>query len=794
MSTASITDQPRRHCMVVHAYYPVGETRVQREALAMVDRGYEVDVLCLRAPGEPGHAEHDGVSVHRLPVRRHRDHGLAVQLLEYLAFFVLAAAALSVRHARRRYDVVQVHNLPDFLVFCAVVPKLTGAACILDLHDLMPEFLASRIAAGMGHPLVRLVALQERLACRFADHVITVTDVWRDTLVKRGVPAHKVHVVMNLADTRIFQRPATPTADEGRGTGFRLLYHGTFTHRYGVDLLIDAVARLRDEIPGLTLTMLGAGDARDDLLAQRARFRLDDRVTISSDMVDATALPAQIAAADAGVVPTRSDTFTDGLLPTKLMELVAMGTPVIAARTATVASYFDDDMVQFFTPGDVNPLAEAIRELASDRTRLSRLADNADAFNRTYRWDTVAADYAGLVDRAADAHRPTTDRGAPTARSHAERPAGRHAATLTGDVRISTMADDPAWDAFLTALPGGHHTQTSLWARVKSSMGWQAVRVVIERQGDVVGGAQILYRRLPAVGALGYVSRGPVLRDADDVALGARILDEIEDVTRELGIRHLTVQPTGSTDETPPFLTGRPYLPSDTQVAPRATTLVDVTPEPDEILAAMSSKTRYNIRLSGRRSVTVREGDATDIGVYHRILVATASRQGFEAAPRRYFDAMWDVLAPAGHVRLCLGEIDGTPVSGQLAVAFGDTVVNKLSVWSGEGGRDRPNEALQWATIQWAHAHGFRRYDLEGLELDAAHAVLRGEPLPTSRSQSVTSYKLGFGGEVVVMPCARVWIRNPAARWGYAHVYPRLGNLQMVRRAVKRLRTTAVSD
>ena len=779
--------------MVVHAYYPVGETRVQREALALVDRGYQVDVLCLRGPREPAHAEHDGVSVHRLPVRRHRDHGFAVQLLEYLAFLVLAAAVLTVRHARLRYDVVQVHNLPDFLVFCAVVPKLSGAACILDLHDLMPEFLASRIAAGMDHPLVRTVALQERLACRFADHVITVTDVWRDTLIARGVPADKIHVVMNLADTRIFHRSAAPATDRERGPGFRLLYHGTFTHRYGVDLLLDAVARLRDEVPGLTLTMLGAGDARDDLLTRRARLGLEDRVTISSHMVDAAALPAQIAAADAGVVPTRSDTFTDGLLPTKLMELVAMGTPVIAARTPTVASYFDDDMLQFFTPGDADALAEAIRALACDPTRLPRLADNADAFSRKYQWNAMAAAYASLVGRAADGGPPPTHRPAPAARLHARRPGSRRTATRTAGVRISTTADDPAWDAFLTSLPGGHHTQTTLWARVKSSLGWQAIRVVVERHGDVVGGAQILFRRLPAVGAIGYVSRGPVLGGVDD-ALGARILDGIEDITRGLGIRHLTVQPPGSTDETPPFFAGRPYLPSDTQIAPRATALVDVTPDPDQILAAMSSKTRYNIRLSGRRSVTVREGGAADIGAYHRILVATASRQGFEPAPRRYFDAMWEVLAPGGHVRLCLAEIGGTPVSAQLAVAFGDTVVNKLSVWSGEGGRDRPNEAVQWSTIQWAHAHGFRRYDLEGLELDAAHAVLRGQPLPPSTSQSVTSYKLGFGGEVVVMPTASVWIPNPVARWGYAHAYPRLGGLRAVRVAVKRLRTAAMGD
>src|SRR5690606_36351808 len=131
-------------------------------------------------------AIHDGVRVRRLPVRRHRNRGMAVQMLEYLAFFVLAAAVMTARHVRRPYAAVQVHNLPDFLVFCALVPRLLGAAVILDLHALMPEFLASRTGSGMGHPLVRLVAWQERLAFRFADRVVTVTDVWRDTLIGRG--------------------------------------------------------------------------------------------------------------------------------------------------------------------------------------------------------------------------------------------------------------------------------------------------------------------------------------------------------------------------------------------------------------------------------------------------------------------------------------------------------------------------------------------------------------------------------------------------------------------------------
>lgn len=383
--------------MVVHAYYPIGETRVQRQALALVDRGYDVDVVCLRGRGEPRHSTHDGVTVRRLPVRRHRDRGFLVQLLEYLAFFVLAGAVLTARHLRHPFAAVQIHNLPDFLVFCAVVPKATGTPVILDLHDLMPEFFASRTGTGFDNRMVRLVRWQERLACRFADHVITVTDGWKDTLISRGVPPEKVSVVMNVADARVFRRSASGERRSTRA-GLHLLYHGTFTRRYGVDLLMDAVAQVRHDVPDVHLTLLGDGDLRSDLVAQRDRLGLGAHVTISDGMVDAAELPAAIRAADAGVVPTRSDVFTDGLLPTKLMECVAMGTPLIAARTPTVASYFDDDMIQFFRPGDTAALADAIRALAADPERLHTLARNADAFHRTYDPVATAAGYARVVD------------------------------------------------------------------------------------------------------------------------------------------------------------------------------------------------------------------------------------------------------------------------------------------------------------------------------------------------------------------------------------------------------------
>ncbi len=396
MSGENAGQRPKRHCMIVHAYYPVGETRVQREALALVADGYEVDVLCLRDAGEETVDSEEGVNIYRLPMKRYKGYGLAVQLLEYLAFFMLAFFKLLTLYSQKRYGTVQVHNLPDFLIFCAIYPKLRGAKLILDLHDLMPEFFAAKSEGDMNSLSVRIVTLQERLSCRFADHVITVTDVWKETLIQRGVPAHKISVVMNVADGRIFQRNTiTPSVN---GDHFNLIYHGTFTHRYGVDLIVQAVDKMRAELPNVRAVLVGDGEYRDDLLQMTQELGLEEHVDLSRQFIPAAELPPIIEQAHVGIVPNRSNIFTDGLLPTKLMEYVALGTPVIAARTPTIMAYFDETMVQFFKPGDVDDLMHCILTLYQDQQRLYDIAHNADRFNEQYNWDKVAAAYVATVN------------------------------------------------------------------------------------------------------------------------------------------------------------------------------------------------------------------------------------------------------------------------------------------------------------------------------------------------------------------------------------------------------------
>jgi glycosyltransferase involved in cell wall biosynthesis len=403
--------QPRgRHCMLVHNTYPQREPRVEREARALVAHGYEVDVICLRDAGEPAEAVVAGVSVHRLPVRRHRGGAAALQLVEYLSFFFLAMVRLARLHRRRRFAVVQAHNLPDFLVFAAALPKLGGARVILDIHDLMPEFYVSRFRGGMRSLPVRIVLLQERLACHFADHVITVTELWRQALIARGVPAHKVSVVMNVADGRIFQRApdlartvgeghVRPGATAEREDGFRLIYHGTLTRRYGIDTAIRAVELARHTVPGLHLTVHGSGEARDELAQLVDDLDLARHVTITSHYIPTPEMPAFIRRAHLGVVPYRRDIFTDGILPGKLLEYVALGIPVVTARTPVIESYFDETMLQFFEAEDHHALAATIIALHANRPRLLELAQSADRFNQRHSWQQVSATYIELIDR-----------------------------------------------------------------------------------------------------------------------------------------------------------------------------------------------------------------------------------------------------------------------------------------------------------------------------------------------------------------------------------------------------------
>lgn len=409
-----MTNNVLRHCMVVHNLYPHKETRVERQAGALRDHGFAVDVICLRDQSEPPVETVNGIEVHRLPVRRHKDSGRLTQFFEYITFFVLVFFYLTKLHVVRRYQTIQVHNLPDFLVFVALAPKILGAKIILDLHDLMPEFYAERFECSVNEWPVTLLLWIERTSCRFADQIITVTELWRQTLIQRGQPPAKVSVVMNVPDSNIFGSEAPVGVASSRSNAnqadepyFRLIYHGTMAERYGLDLAIHAVGRLRTCIPNMQLILHGSGDFQLRLIELTKQLQLQDVVEFSTRSLPTDQLPSLLKQAQVALVPYRNGIFTGGILPTKMLEYAALGIPVIAARTPAIATYFDEDTVQFFSPGDVDELAQKILELYQDRQRLAQLAEQISAFSQRYQWRDVQAGYVELIKLLPNNHLAT---------------------------------------------------------------------------------------------------------------------------------------------------------------------------------------------------------------------------------------------------------------------------------------------------------------------------------------------------------------------------------------------------
>lgn len=390
----------KRHCMVVFNQYPLGETRVQREAEALLRAGYEVDVICKRMPGEPAVDSYKGVRIHRVkyhfPMPWLSAEGLGRKFLDYVRFLLSAFVRINQLDFQCHYRSIQVHNLPDFLVFCSLKQKLKGIPILLDLHDLMPEFFSGRFRNDNSLK-AKLIRWQERISCRFADQVITVSEHWRQALIQRGVPANKCSVLMNVADERIFHADGSRPVGSPAQDGFRLIYHGGMWYRYGIDLLVQAIEQLRSEIPKIHLTLIGQGDILPEIRKLIDQKNLQGQVTISAKCL-AEELPAIILSCDLAVVPYRADVFTDSLLPTKLMEYAALGLPAVASRTTAIKAYFSDANVEFCEPGNAEDLTRCILRLYQHPERLIELARGSLNFNAKYNWSILSSQYIALVD------------------------------------------------------------------------------------------------------------------------------------------------------------------------------------------------------------------------------------------------------------------------------------------------------------------------------------------------------------------------------------------------------------
>jgi glycosyltransferase involved in cell wall biosynthesis len=241
----------------------------------------------------------------------------------------------------------------------------------------------SKYGLPAGHRLVRALLAEERAACRYATRVVTVHDAMKTLLLRTGVGEEKIGVVRNAPDPRIFGAvPSSAARDPDDRT---ILYAGTVAERYGLDRVVEAIARVKDEIPRIRLRVVGDGDAVPGLAERARRLGISDRVAFDGP-VPLDRIPDIVAASWVGAQPNPDDPLMRYTLSTKALEWCALGLPVILSRTEANAGAFTDDDVTFIRPGDLDDLCRALREAHRDPGRLAAKASRAKESVKRFDW------------------------------------------------------------------------------------------------------------------------------------------------------------------------------------------------------------------------------------------------------------------------------------------------------------------------------------------------------------------------------------------------------------------------
>jgi glycosyltransferase involved in cell wall biosynthesis len=365
-------------------------------AEALAQRGDDVDVIALGQYDQQPSEIIRGVNVFRIQKRTRNERTKAAYLLRLVKFLLLSAATLSLKHLRNRYDIVHIHSVPDFEVFAALIPKLLGARIILDIHDIVPEFYASKFGVKKNSRVHKALVFVEKISCWFANHIIIANHLWWLTLTTRSAPESKCSVVLNYPNRTIFRR--RPRARNHKK--FIINYSGTFNQHQGLDIAIRAFALIKDEEPRAEFHIYGEGPERANLSRLVEKCGLNERIFLNP-WLPIEAVVQEMADADLGVVPKRNDGFGGEAFSTKILEFMALGVPVIVAKTKVDEHYFNESVVKFFKPGDERALAQAMIEIIREQEVRDRLVYNANRFIEDYMWDKKQLEYLHLVDGLA---------------------------------------------------------------------------------------------------------------------------------------------------------------------------------------------------------------------------------------------------------------------------------------------------------------------------------------------------------------------------------------------------------
>ncbi len=397
--------RPATILMVAYSYYE-SDPRVIREAEAAVDGGFDVDFLALRRAGTAPMEMVRGVRLIRLNQAKYRGGGHLQYLIEYVMFFIRCFLKTTSLFFRRRYRAIHVNNMPDFLVFVTLIPRLFGTKVILDIHDPMPNTFASKFKGRENGFFYRVLLWQERLSAAYCSQVITVHHPVKDgILVKHGLRPESIEVIANFADGDLFKLRQSFSI-EGK---IRVVFHGTILERSGLRPLMNAMAGIHHK-DRIRLKIIGEGDFSESLKELIQSLDLGQMVEFDNHCYPVHSISEHLEDCNVGIVPLEISSVTNYALPLKLLEYMSLGLPVVTVRSDAISYYFKEEDCLFFDWNDPSSLSITLDRIAETPEILLHYRERSVILRDRFSWAGEKKKYVALLRQltgvAEPAHLP----------------------------------------------------------------------------------------------------------------------------------------------------------------------------------------------------------------------------------------------------------------------------------------------------------------------------------------------------------------------------------------------------
>ncbi|HAT73682.1 MAG: Methicillin resistance protein [Candidatus Moranbacteria bacterium GW2011_GWF2_36_839] len=293
--------------------------------------------------------------------------------------------------------------------------------------------------------------------------------------------------------------------------------------------------------------------------------------------------------------------------------------------------------------------------------------------------------------------------------------------------------------------------QSSEWRKFQEAVGRKTFCVTSPQpspykgEGVIEFSASIIEHSLPIVRKYFYIPRGPIIchpelvsgSDSEMLKQVQHDMEKLIDLAKKEKAGWIRIEPT---DSRILDLIGKNLrvvkAPHDMQ--PKETLIIDISKSEEEILVGMKSKTRYNIKLAEKKSVSVISEQGSEnrknIEEFLRLTKIMSERQGIATHEENYYRKMFEVI-PNDIIKLYVAEYDNQIIAANIVIFYGETAYYLHGASDDKYKNLMAPHLLQWRQIQDARKAGCVRYDFCGVKVNNKKG----------RSwEGITRFKLGF--------------------------------------------------